>query len=115
MEPTLPLLPENVKASKDSSEKEKNSNKKEEEEQMERSPTFGNRLVTFWAPLTTKLLATVFDVLVIQTAYNYMTLFYSGESYLNVISKEWNLRNTSCYFNSLETDTSDLIRFLTFF
>jgi len=46
-------------------------------------------------------------ILILQTSYNYALLFYNGTPYLEVISTEWNLRNTACYIdNALETASS---------
>jgi len=52
--------------------------------------------------------------LVLQTGYNYMVLYYNSTSYIGVISKEWDLRDTYCYETNLATSAQHVWAFTTY-
>jgi len=53
-------------------------------------------------------------ILFMQTGFNYMVLFYHRTSYNRVFADEWNLRNTQCYIQTLQTSGQHLFTFTTY-
>jgi len=53
-------------------------------------------------------------IIILQTCYNYMILFYNEPSYINVIKEEWELRNSACYIQNIETGVQHQLTIFTY-